>query len=124
MARSKKRDFITAPQSADDLPPLSDDPIFPESQIRLLDDRVAILIDKAPDRSAGGIYLPAAAQEEQSQGVVWCVGPGKLEKGERVPCQVSPNDKVIFGRFAGVDVELNGKTLRIVRECDVMAVYT
>jgi chaperonin GroES len=99
-------------------------PAAPETLIRLLDDRVAIIPKKAPDRSEGGIYLPAAAQEQQQEGEVWCVGPGKLdENGNRIKMQIDAGDRVIFGKYGGVEVELDGRTLRIVRESDVMAVF-
>lgn len=91
-------------------------------KIRPLDDRVVIEPLEAEEKTAGGIVLPDTAKEKPQRGRVKAVGPGKLlENGNHAPCSVEVGDEVLFGKYSGTDVEVNGSELKIMRETDVLA---
>ncbi len=91
-------------------------------KLRPLDDRVVIEPLPAEETTAGGIVLPDAAQEKPQRGRVLAVGPGKLlDNGQRGEMSVSVGDEVIFGKYSGHDIEVDGKELKIMRESDVLA---
>jgi chaperonin GroES len=91
-------------------------------KVRPLDDRVVVEVLEADEKTAGGILLPDTAKEKPQRGRVLAVGPGKLrDNGERSPLAVSKGDEVIFGRYAGNDVEVDGRELKIMRENDILA---
>ena len=90
--------------------------------IRPLDDRVVIQPLEAEERTAGGIVLPDAARENPQRGLVKAVGPGLLlEPGERAGVSVVVGDEVLFGKFGGTDIEVDGTELKIMREGEVLA---
>jgi len=91
-------------------------------KVRPLDDRVVVEAVEAEEKTTGGILLPDTAKQKPQRGVVVAVGPGKmLEGGERVAVCVKIGDEVIYGRYAGSDVELERKELKILRESDILA---
>jgi chaperonin GroES len=91
------------------------------TKIRPLDDRVVVETSEAEEKTAGGIVLPDTAQEKPQRGTVKALGPGKLlEDGERVPVAVDVGDAVLFGKYSGTDVEVDGETLKIMREGDLL----
>ncbi len=80
---------------------------------------------EAEAKTAGGIVLPDAAQEKPMQGRVLSVGDGRLlPNGKRVPHQVSEGDRVLFGRYAGTEVVIDGKELLIMNEDEILAIMT
>ena len=90
--------------------------------LRPLEDRVVIEPKAAEEKTAGGIVLPDAAQEKPQRGTVVAVGPGRLlDSGERGQLSISKGDEVIYGRYAGSEVEVNGKDYKIMRESDILA---
>ncbi len=90
--------------------------------LRPLEDRVVIEPKAAEEKTAGGIVLPDAAQEKPQRGMVIAVGPGRLlDSGERGQLSVGKGDEVIYGRYAGSEVEVNGKDYKIMRESDILA---
>ncbi len=90
--------------------------------IRPLDDRIVVEPMDAEETTAGGIVLPDNAQEKPQRGTVLAVGPGKLlESGERGQVAVSIGDEVIFGKYGGSDIEVDGVEVKILRESDVLA---
>jgi len=94
-------------------------------KIRPLDDRVVVESLEAEEKTAGGILLPDTAKQKPQRGKVVAVGPGKLkENGERITLGVSVGDEVIYGKYAGNDVEISGKDLKIMRESDILAKVT
>jgi chaperonin GroES len=96
-----------------------------ELKIRPLDDRVVVEPLEAEEKSAGGILLPDTAKQKPQKGKVVAVGPGKLkDSGERVTLAVAVGDTVIYGKYAGNDVEVSGKDLKIMRESDILAKVT
>jgi chaperonin GroES len=94
-----------------------------EQTIRPLDDRVVVEPLEAEDKTPGGILLPDTAKQKPQRGRVLAVGPGKLQEkdGKRSPVDVKVGDEVIYGRYAGNEIELNGKDLKILRESDILA---
>jgi chaperonin GroES len=91
-------------------------------KIRPLDDRVVVEPLDAPEKTAGGILLPDTAKEKPQRGRVLAVGPGKLtDKGERAALAVEKGDEVIYGRYSGSDIEVDGREIKIVREGDILA---
>ena len=92
------------------------------SKLRPLDDRVVVEPVEAEERTAGGIVLPDTAKEKPQRGTVISVGPGKLlDSGERGELGVSVGDVVIYGKYSGTDIELNGNDVKILRETDILA---
>jgi chaperonin GroES len=90
--------------------------------LRPLDDRVVVEPLEAEERTAGGIVLPDTAKEKPQRGTVLAVGPGKLlDSGERGDLSVAIGDEVIFGKYAGTDIELDGREVKILRETDILA---
>ncbi|MFP4176218.1 MAG: co-chaperone GroES [Planctomycetota bacterium] len=93
-----------------------------EKQIRPLDDRVVVERTESEDKTAGGIYLPDTAKEKPQRGNVVAVGPGKmLDSGERSDLSVETGDTVLFAKFGGTEVEVEGRELIILRESDLLA---
>ena len=87
-----------------------------------LDDRVVVEPLGAAETTAGGIVLPDAAQEKPQRGTVAAVGPGRLlESGERAAVGVVVGDEVLFGKFGGTDIEVDGREVKILRESDILA---
>jgi len=90
--------------------------------LKPLDDRVVVEPLEAEEKTAGGILLPDTAKQKPQQGKVLAVGPGKLsEKGDRLVLGVKVGDTVLYGKYSGSDVEVNGKELKILRETDILA---
>ncbi|HUE73415.1 MAG TPA: co-chaperone GroES [Pirellulaceae bacterium] len=93
-----------------------------KSKIRPLDDRVVVEPVESEERTAGGIVLPDSAKEKPQRGRVLAVGPGKLlDSGKRGELSVNVGDEVIYGKYGGTDIELNGDEIKILRESDILA---
>ena len=91
-------------------------------KLRPLDDRVVVEPMEAEEMTEGGIVLPDTAKEKPQRGTVIAVGPGKLlDSGERGTLSVAVGDEVIYGKYSGSEVEVNGKELKILRESDILA---
>jgi chaperonin GroES len=91
-------------------------------KVRPLDDRVVIEPLEAEDKTAGGILLPDSAKQKPQRGRVLAVGPGKLsDTGRRTAVSVVTGDEVIYGRYAGNDIQVDRKELKILRESDILA---
>lgn len=91
--------------------------------IRPLYDRVVVRRIAAESTSRGGIIIPDAAAEKPNQGMVTAVGPGAvLKNGETRPLAVAVGDRVLFGKYAATEQEIDGEELLIVREADILAV--
>lgn len=91
-------------------------------KIRPLDDRVVVEPVAAEEKTAGGIVLPDSAKEKPQRGKVVAVGPGKLlDNGQRAALSVVVGDEVIYGKYGGTDIEVNGDDVKILRESDILA---
>lgn len=92
-------------------------------KIRPLHDRVLVKRLEAETKSAGGIVIPDSATEKPIRGEVIAVGKGKLlENGEVRPLDIKNGDKILFGKYSGTDVKIDGEEYLVMREDDVMAV--
>ena len=92
-------------------------------KLKPLSDRVVIEPLEADDRTSGGIYLPDTAKEKPQIGKIVAVGPGKIsDAGEKIPMEVKAGDKVLYGKYSGTDVTVEGKDYLIVREGDILAI--
>ena len=91
-------------------------------KIRPLDDRIVVEPLSAEETTAGGLVLPDAAQEKPQRGTVLAVGPGKLlDSGSRGELSVGVGDEVIYGKYGGSDIEVDGAEVKILRESDILA---
>src|SRR5882672_8313710 len=91
-------------------------------KVRPLDDRVVVEPLEALDKTAGGILLPDSAKQKPQRGRVLAVGPGKLrDDGQRSVVAVAKGDEVLYGRYGGSDVEVEGREVKILRESDILA---
>lgn len=92
-------------------------------KFRPLHDRVVVRRIDAEDKTAGGIIIPDTAQEKPMQGEVIAAGPGaRDEKGEVQPLDVKVGDRVLFGKWSGSEVKIEGEDLLIMKESDIMGV--
>jgi len=90
--------------------------------INPLDDRVVVKPHEAEETTAGGIVLPDAAREKQQRGTVIAVGPGRLlDSGSRAAVSVKVGDEVLFGKYGGTEIEIDGEDVKILRESDILA---
>jgi chaperonin GroES len=91
-------------------------------KIRPLDDRVVVEPIAAEETTSGGIVLPDTAKEKPQRGKVVAVGPGRLlESGSRGEVSVAVGDEVIYGKYGGSDIEIDGDEVKILREGDILA---
>ena len=98
---------------------------MPKIKIRPLDDRVVVEPMEAEETTAGGIVLPDNAKEKPQRGTVIAVGPGKLlDNGSRGSLSVAVGDEVIFGKYGGTEIEVDGEEIKILRESDILAKVT
>lgn len=86
-------------------------------------DRIVIAPLEETEEMRGGLYIPDTAKEKPQQGTVVAVGPGRMnDDGERIPMEVNAGDRVLYGKYAGTEVSLDGEDYLIVKEGDVLAV--
>jgi len=94
-------------------------------KFRPLHDRVVVKRIDADEKTAGGIIIPDTAKEKPSQGEVIAVGPGgRDESGKLIPIDIQVGDRVLFGKWSGTEVKIDGQELLIMKESDVMGVLT
>jgi chaperonin GroES len=96
-----------------------------ETEMKLipLEDRIVVKPQEAESKTAGGIVLPDTAKEKPLLGKVIATGPGKLDdNGKRIAMSVKKNDTVLFGKYSGSDVELDGEEYKILRESEILGV--
>ena len=94
-------------------------------QFRPLHDRVVVKRIEAEEKTAGGIIIPDTAKEKPQQGEVIAVGPGgRDETGKLIPIDVKVGDRVLFGKWSGTEVKLDGVEYLIMKESDIMGVLT
>ncbi|HHV77408.1 MAG TPA: co-chaperone GroES [Syntrophothermus lipocalidus] len=91
--------------------------------LKPLGDRIVLkVIETAEEKTASGIVLPDTAKEKPQQGEVLAVGPGRiLDNGERIPMEVAVGDKVIYSKYAGTEVKIDGQELLVISERDILA---
>ena len=92
-------------------------------KFRPLHDRVVVRRIEAEEKSVGGIIIPDTAKEKPSQGEVIAVGPGgRDESGKLIPIDVKQGDRVLFGKWSGTEVKIDGQELLIMKETDIMGI--
>lgn len=92
-------------------------------KIQPLADRVVIKPLEETEEMRGGLYIPDTAKEKPMQGTVIAIGPGKLsEEGARLEMDVSVGNKVLYGKYSGTEVQVDGEDYLIVRESDILAI--
>jgi chaperonin GroES len=92
-------------------------------KFRPLHDRVVVRRIEAEEKSTGGIIIPDTAKEKPSQGEVIAVGPGgRDESGKLIPIDVKEGDRVLFGKWSGTEVKIDGQELLIMKESDIMGI--
>jgi chaperonin GroES len=88
-----------------------------------LQDRVVVRRIQEEEKTAGGIIIPDTAKEKPSEGEVVAVGPGaRNDKGDIVPLEVKAGDRVLFGKWSGTEVKIDGQELLIMKESDIMGI--
>ncbi len=93
------------------------------TELRPLGNRVVVEPIEEDEVTPGGIVLPETAKEKPQQGKVLAVGPGERdEQGHRIPLDVKVGDRVLFAKYAGTEVKIDGKKLLILRESDILAI--
>jgi chaperonin GroES len=93
------------------------------SSIRPLNDRVIVSRTEEQEQMRGGLYIPDTAKEKPQEGQVIAVGNGKLlDNGQRTTIDLKPGDKVLFGKYAGTEIKLDGQDYLILREDDILGV--
>ena len=92
-------------------------------KIRPLEDRVVVKPLETEEVKKGGIIIPDTAKEKPQEGEIIAVGPGKIsDMGNRVPVEVKKGDRILFGKYSGTEVTIDGKEYLIMRESDILAV--
>ena len=92
-------------------------------RIKPLADRVVVKALEEAEQMRGGLYIPDTAKEKPQEGEVVAVGPGKLsDEGARIPMEVSAGDRVLYGKYSGTEVTVDGNEYLILREGDILAV--
>jgi chaperonin GroES len=95
------------------------------TRIQPLADRVVVKALEESEQMRGGLYIPDTAKEKPSQGEVVAVGPGKVsDEGTRLEMDVKVGDKVLYGKYSGTDVTLEGEEFLILRESDILAIVS
>ena len=92
-------------------------------KIRPLNDRVLVLRIEEEEKTVGGIIIPDTAKEKPQEGKVVAVGPGKLDDdGKRIPLEIKKNDRILFGKYSGTEIKIDGVEHLIMREDDILGI--
>jgi chaperonin GroES len=94
-----------------------------KTKVRPLHDRVIVKRLEEQEKTKGGIIIPDTAKEKPIEGKITAVGAGKvMENGKRMPLQVKEGDRILFGKYAGTDIKIEGEDRLIMREDDIIAI--
>ena len=94
-------------------------------QLKPLGDRLVVQADEKEEKTASGIFLPDTAQEKPLRGTVLAAGPGRvLDNGTVQTMEVKTGDKILFGKYSGTEIKLDGESYLILKESEVLGVYT
>ena len=92
-------------------------------KIRPLNDRVLVIREEEKQKSAGGIIIPDTAKEKPQRGKIVAAGPGKIgENGKRIPLEVKAGDRVLFSKYAGTEIKLDGVEHVFMKEDDILSI--
>ena len=92
--------------------------------VQPLADRVVVLPLEETEEMKGGLYIPDTAKEKPQQGEIVAAGPGRFEKGARVPMDLEVGQRVLYGKYSGVEVTLDDEQYLIIKEADVLAILS
>jgi chaperonin GroES len=92
------------------------------TSIQPLGDRVVVKPEPADEKTSGGLYIPESAQDKPQRGTVQAVGEGRVENGTRIDMNVTEGDNVLYGKYAGTDITLDGDDVLIMRESDILGI--
>ncbi len=92
------------------------------AKVKPLGDRVLVKPQPAEEKTASGLYIPDTAKEKPQRGTVIAVGPGRIEDGKHIEMSVKEGDVVIFGKYAGSEIVLDGEEFLIMRETDILGI--
>jgi chaperonin GroES len=92
------------------------------TKVAPLADRVVIKPLEEAETMRGGLYIPDTAKEKPQQGEIVAVGPGRFEDGKRIPLDVQVGNRVLYGKYSGTEVTVEGDSLLILRESDILAI--
>ncbi len=93
-------------------------------QVKPLEDRVVVRPEEEEEQKQGGIIIPDTAKEKPQKGKVMAVGPGRVtDSGQKIPVEVKEGDRVLFSKYAGTEVTIDGEEYLIMRESDILAVF-
>jgi len=92
-----------------------------KTKLHPLADRVAIRPLEETETMRGGLYIPDTAKEKPQQGEIVAVGPGRYEKGEKIPLELKVGDRVLYGKYSGTEVKIDDEDILIIKESDVLA---
>ncbi len=91
--------------------------------VKPLQDRILVLREEGEQKTAGGIFIPDTAKEKPLEGKVVAVGPGKFDKdGKRIPVEVKKGNRILFSRYGGTEIKINGVDHLMMREDDILAI--
>jgi chaperonin GroES len=99
-----------------------DMPTKAKVKIQPLADRVVVRPLEESEAMRGGLYIPDTAKEKPQQGEIIAVGPGRFEKGDKVPMELKVGQRVLYGKYSGTEVTLDDEQVLIIKESDVLAV--
>jgi chaperonin GroES len=92
------------------------------TSIKPLGDRVVVQPEPAEEKTESGLYIPDSAQEKPQRGTVRAIGEGRVEDGTRIEMTVEEGDEVLYGKYAGTEVTLDGEEYLIMRESDIFGI--
>lgn len=92
------------------------------TSIKPLSDRVVVKPEPAEEKTTGGLFIPDSAKEKPQRGTIVSVGPGRVENGTKIDMTVSEGDTVLYGKYAGTEINLENEDLLIMRESDILGI--
>ncbi len=92
------------------------------ASIKPLGDRVVVRPVEADDKTQSGLYIPDTAKEKPQRGTIVSVGPGRVEDGKKIDMSVGEGDTVLYGKYAGTEITIDGEDLLIMRESDILGI--
>lgn len=92
------------------------------ASIKPLSDRVLVQPDAAEEKTESGIIIPDTAKEKPQRGTVVAAGPGKIENGTKIDISVKKGDKILYGKYSGTELTLDGEDYLIMRESDILGI--
>ncbi|NND71366.1 MAG: co-chaperone GroES [Rhodothermales bacterium] len=92
------------------------------ASIKPLGDRVVVRTVEAEEKTAGGLFIPDTAKEKPQKGTIIAVGPGRVENGTKIDMTVKAGDTVLYGKYAGTEINLDSEDYLIMRESDILGI--